>query len=635
MKQRRAHVDTAAAPPYGGAGHAERIMGPRSRQVWIIVLLGVGVAMWLWVERRAAVLHGHGLGPVRWLLSGAAAAAACLPAVRRAINHSLDRIREPSPQALERATVAISFAAACYFVFTAIYQGRDLFPKTHDEGSYVIGLRMLARGRLWMPQHLLADFFDTFYVLVRPVYASLYFPGTALLNVPGHWLGWPTWVMPVLMAGAVVGLVYRLFAELMDGVAGALAAMLLVSLSWYRMLSVLVFSQVPLLLLALLLIWAWLRWRRYGTTGWALAIGAFAGWAAIVRPLDALCYAAPVGVAILYDLRRFSSRRRFLTPVVMIVGAMPFLLLQLYFNHNVTGRLTETPYTFYLQRDQPGTSFGFHAYDPSDQPQSRLAQKRDYYAGFMTNAIREHQPDTFLQTWATKSLPMLLETTLPVRFLIALVPIGLLGLTNARRLTLAASLPLFVVGYALNPFFLEHYAMAAAPAVLLLLLLGLKALAGAWPRWRDHVTTAGVMILATVTVMSLYEVNPVATALDRRGTKHLHEIDDETFRSPVLRAARDAEALVEKPAVILFRYSAGENVIEEPVYNTGVAWPDDALVIRAHDLGERNGEIYAYYAERQPNRMFYRFDRATLVLTPLGRAKDLATARPTSGTGAQ
>ena len=27
-------------------------------------------------------------------------------------------------------------------------QDRDLFPKTHDEGSYVIGIRMLARGRL-------------------------------------------------------------------------------------------------------------------------------------------------------------------------------------------------------------------------------------------------------------------------------------------------------------------------------------------------------------------------------------------------------------------------------------------------------------------------------------------------------
>jgi hypothetical protein len=35
-------------------------------------------------------------------------------------------------------------------------------------------------------------------------------------------------------------------------------------------------------------------------------------------------------------------------------------------------------------------------------------------------------------------------------------------------------------------------------------------------------------------------------------------------------------------------------------------WPDDAPIIRAHDLGERNAELFRYYAARKPqgNRMF-------------------------------
>ena len=262
-------------------------MGPRHRQLRTIVLLGAGVALWTWVEWRAGVLHGHGLGPVRWPLIGLAAALGLMPGVRRFVLATLDQIRHPSPRALEWATFGISATATCYFVFTAFLQDRDLFPKTHDEGSYVIGMRMLARGKLWMPRHDLADFFDTFYVIVRPVYASLYFPGTALLYAPSDWLQWPTWVMPVVAAGAVVGLVYRVITEVLDGAAGTLAALLVVSVSWYRMLSVLVFSQVPLLLIALLLVWAWLHWRRDGKAGWALAMGAFAGWAAIIRPLDA------------------------------------------------------------------------------------------------------------------------------------------------------------------------------------------------------------------------------------------------------------------------------------------------------------------------------------------------------------
>src|SRR5438045_154218 len=144
-------------------------MGLRTRRIWTLVLAGAGLFLWAWVEHRAAKLHGHGLGPVRWTLL-ALSAFLSLPA-------------SPSPS----------------------------------------------------------------------------FPGTARLYAASGWLQWPTWVVPVMAAGAVVGLLYRVVTELIDGAAGALAAVLLVGLSWYRMLSVLVFAQVPLLLMALLLVWSWLR----------------------------------------------------------------------------------------------------------------------------------------------------------------------------------------------------------------------------------------------------------------------------------------------------------------------------------------------------------------------------------------
>ena len=121
----------------------------------------------------------------------------------------LDRVRHPSQAAVERTALLVGVLATVYFTFTAFHQDRDLFPKTHDEGSYLLGMRMLAAGRLWMPRHELADFFDTFYVLVEPVYASIYFPGTALMYAPSVWAGWPTWALPVVASGAIVGLLYR------------------------------------------------------------------------------------------------------------------------------------------------------------------------------------------------------------------------------------------------------------------------------------------------------------------------------------------------------------------------------------------------------------------------------------------
>jgi hypothetical protein len=393
-------------------------------------------------------------------------------------------------------------------------------------------------------------------------------------------------------------------------------------------------------------------------------MGVFAGWAAIVRPLDALCYAIPVGVAVAYELwkgplpqpargqspiplaargqspnplaspgaagerERVSPGRRLLVPVLIVVGAAPFLALQLYFNKGVTGRWLQTPYTYYLERDQPRTSLGFHAFDPALVPETTLVQKRDYYRQFMHRFIQEHQPGTVLGVWARKSLPMLFEATLPARVLVVLVPVGLLGLTDIRRRMVWAPLPLFVVGYMLNTFFLEHYAAAVIPAVLLSVVLGLRVLEETWPARAEFIRAAGTLVVVVVSLTSLYEFNPVATALDRdEATKRKHQIDDETFRSPTLRFARQIEDMIEKPAVVLFRYPPGSpvsTIIEEPVYNTGVAWPDDAPVIRAHDLGERNGEIFDYYAQRQPGRMFYRFDRATGTVTPIGRARDLA-----------
>ena len=82
------------------------------------------------------------------------------------------------------------------------------------------------------------------------------------------------------------------------------------------------------------------------------------------------------------------------------------------------------------------------------------------------------------------------------------------------------------------------------------------------------------------------------------------------------------------PAVVLFRYRSGNDVHEEPVFDIDAPWPDDAPIVRAHDLGRRNAEIFRYYAQRQPNRMFYLYDLKSSQLEPLGRASDLAARYP-------
>jgi hypothetical protein len=93
---------------------------------------------------------------------------------------------------------------------------------------------------------------------------------------------------------------------------------------------------------------------------------------------------------------------------------------------------------------------------------------------------------------------------------------------------------------------------------------------------------------------------------------------------PLLKQVRATlAALPHRPAVVLFRYFPGNGLLEDPVYNTDVAWPDDAPVIRAQDLGARNVEIVRYYARRQPDRYFYLYDLQTMTLHPQGRASEV------------
>jgi hypothetical protein len=100
---------------------------------------------------------------------------------------------------------------------------------------------------------------------------------------------------------------------------------------------------------------------------------------------------------------------------------------------------------------------------------------------------------------------------------------------------------------------------------------------------------------------------------------------DEPRDSTPMKAFNAQMATMEKPAVVFF-HSQPDNVNawrHEQVYNIDAAWPDDARVVRAQDLGSRDIELVRYYAKRQPTRVFYRFEQESQHLIRLGTATEL------------
>jgi hypothetical protein len=173
------------------------------------------------------------------------------------------------------------------------------------------------------------------------------------------------------------------------------------------------------------------------------------------------------------------------------------------------------------------------------------------------------------------------------------------------------------LAYTFWPFFLNHYALAVAPAFILLTLLGARTIQQRWP-------AAAVPLTVGLIALAL-------TALpESRGRR------DPRLDAPLLDDVDTQLAGVErKPAVVLFHYdspppgSGATPYHQEPVYNIDTARPDDAPVVRAHDLGPaENRRIFDYYAKTTPPRYFYLYDRSTAELKFLGRASDLAAHPP-------
>ncbi len=552
---------------------------------------------------------------------------------RRRVRSLVWRVRFPSNATRLKTAVVVGVLAAAYLFFTAYHQGYSFgFLRMTDEHSYMIQMRMLAHGRLWYPPvpKIFRDALDSFHILTEPKYASIYFPGTALLYLPGLLLHIPWWVQTVFTVGAAIGLLYLLISELFDGMMGIVAVLMALGVSELRGASLMLISQVPMLLMGLLLSLLYLRWRRDRSLLGALLIGIVSGWAGITRPADALCVCIPIGLAILLDLRGQGLRRSAVAIGILVVGAFPFLALQAVQNIGITGKLTEFPSDYYVARQYPAPMLGFHKVDPARMPHSRVPEKRAAMRDHIFPVYEKHRGSN---PWPASRCFATVFGTLPCGLLLAFVPLAPFTLWPHRaRWMVAASFLLYLAFYTFYVFYYGHYLFVMVPAAIVLVLSGVEAAAsaagGPGSVSRQMAYAFLTLLVALLSIWSLREFNPWA--------KDAFEV------SQLERVEKGVQMkITDRPAVLLVRFVDGSdrdgqpiNPLPSPVYNTENAWPLDAEVLRLHDLGDReDAAIFDYFARTQPDRVFYRYDRAAYTVTRLGVARDLAR-HPQVGFGA-
>lgn len=522
----------------------------------------------------------------------------------------VQQLRFPDRRRRFLIAVSISIVSALFIYLDNTLTGRGMFPRFHDDHSYILQTRMLALGKLWLPQHHAGQSFEAMHLLIDPVYTSIYFPGTAILNLPMAWLGLPYWLIPLLMTAAAVGLLYRVVTELVDGLAGVTASLVMLGVPVFRQFGTSVLSQPAQIFLGLVLIWLWLRWRRRRGIGWAIALGAVGGLALITRPVETLATVVPIGIAMLIRMRRDGIPRIAVTLAALALFASPFVALQAIHNHATTGKWTKFASDLFVERYYPGPMVGFSHPRPVDPP-PQAPGIRDMARTYVLEAYRNHEWSRLGEDWRTRRFPLFVNGAIFCAALLPLAVIGVLGARRRQRWVMPTPVALTMGFYFFYVFFLDHYGAVFLPAMALAVALSPSVLGSAWPTLRRR-AEAGVLLAS---------VAAFATGV------HAIAVRDSYGVFKLLEQINGVIAQIDKPALVLFPPGTSPMPHVEPVYNITTAWPDDATVVRANDLGpERNQTLFDYYARVQPERIVFMWDPQRQVVRPLGDVVSVAKA---------
>ncbi len=321
------------------------------------------------------------------------------------------------------------------------------------------------------------------------------------------------------------------------------------------------------------------------------------------------------------------------TAAWVIVPAIPFLALQLTVDRNITGRWFTTPFQYYTDQNYPG-AFGFHE-GRAPLHVSNVPEKQLFYEWYAKGVIERHRLKNVIAwelngEWAAVSTAAMSDA-----FFWLIVPMSILGLWDRRLWAVWGVLPLYLIVLADYSFsaVLPHYVVVVMPVMILFCVLPIRVLTDTFPR-----RTAPIRTMLGLGMIALAVVN--MPQLDR-------VIHDQYFETPELETInRVLSREVSPPAVVMFHFNwdalvNGRKLTNdpspEPVFNSDVSWPDDAAIIRVHDLnpnisavgkpGDRDRPLYAYYARIDPKRVFYLYDRGGAAnLRRLGTGPELMRA---------
>jgi hypothetical protein len=461
-------------------------------------------------------------------------------------------------------------------------------PRYHDEFSYLLAADTFAHGRLTNPSHPMWVHFETFHVIWHPTYMSMYPPGQGLILAVGEVLGNP-WIGQLLASALMCAAICWMLQGWIPARWALLGGVLVVvRLGWLSYFTNGYWSACLPAVGGALILGALPRIgarKRYAAI---MALGLFI--LANTRPYEGLLLGLGVAIALLAWMLGKNgpparvSLARIVLPLVLTL--VPLAAWTGYYYYRVTGN------PFRMAYDVNRTTYAMGRYfiwqKPWAQKTYHHARMQAKYEQELKEADENQTLRGFLRRGGEKAYSFWHV------YLIAPLPFVLIALPCAardRRLRVPwMILGIFVMGLAVEVWFLPHYFAPAAAVLYLFLTQCMRHLR--WLRWRERPVG-----LAFVRAASLIYV---ATVVLRIGMAVAHVHPEKEWQPGEMERAAIVKELDAMPGkdVVLVKYAPDFDLDREWVFNG--ADIDGQKIVWARDMGpEKNQELRDYYRGRK------------------------------------